>query len=72
MDIDVGYLVASFIVSSVGFVLFFYGKRMSRPPHLIIGLVLMIYTWFVPSVLLMLGIGVLLVGLLWFAVQRGF
>lgn len=72
MDIDVGSLVASFAVSSVGFVLFMYGKKMSRIPHLAIGLVLLIYPYFIPSVLPMLGIAAALVGLLWFAVKRGF
>jgi hypothetical protein len=72
MDIDVGSLVASFAVSSVGFVLFMYGKKMSRIPHVAIGLVLLIYPYFIPSVLPMLAIATVLLVLLWFAVKRGF
>lgn len=72
MNIDVNSLLASMVVSSVGFVFFFYGKRMSRPPHLIIGLVLMIYPYFIASVLPMFGVALVLVALLWFAVKNGF
>jgi hypothetical protein len=72
MNIDVNSLIASFIVSSVGFVLFMYGKKMSRAPHLGIGLVLLIYPYFISSVLPMLAIAIVLLALLWFAVNRGF
>ncbi|HWA74284.1 MAG TPA: hypothetical protein VG937_18195 [Polyangiaceae bacterium] len=72
MNFDVSSLVASFVVSSVGFVLFIYGKRMSRAPHLLIGLVLLIYPYFIAGVLPMLGIALVLLVLLWFAVNRGF
>lgn len=72
MNFDVSSLVASFVVSSVGFVLFIYGKRMSRIPHVAIGLVLLIYPYFISSVLPMLAIALVLVALLWLAVQRGF
>jgi len=72
MDFDVNSLLASFVVSSVGFVLFVYGKRMSRAPHLLVGLVLLIYPYFVGAVLPMFGIAAVLLGLLWFVVKRGF
>lgn len=72
MDFDVNSLIAAFVVSSVGFVLFMYGKRMSRAPHLLVGLVLLVYPYFVSAVLPMLGIAALLLGLLWLAVKRGF
>jgi hypothetical protein len=72
MDFDVSSLIASFVVSSVGFVLFMYGKRMSRAPHLVIGLVLLIYPYFIAAVLPMFGVALVLVALLWFAVKRGF
>jgi predicted cobalt transporter CbtA len=72
MDFDVNSLIASFVVSSVGFVLFIYGKRMSRAPHLVVGLVLLIYPYFIGAVLPMFGIALVLVTLLWFAVKRGF
>ena len=71
MTLDGGSLFASFLVSGVGFVLFEFGRRMRRPPQLAIGLVLMIYPYFVPGVWAMLGIAILLLALLWVALMRG-
>jgi hypothetical protein len=71
MDFDGGSLIASLIVSSIGFVVFGYGKRLERLPQVIIGLVMMAFPYFVPDTLLMSIIaGVLLVGL-WVAVRFG-
>lgn len=71
MNIDGGSLLASMLVSSVGFVIFEYGRRMRRPPQLAVGLVLLVFPYFVANVLAMLAIGVVLVALLWIAVMRG-
>lgn len=71
MHLDVSSIAAGFIVSGVGFVLFNYGRKMGRLPHVVVGLVLMVFPYFVPSVLVMLGIAALLCGLLYLAVQRG-
>ena len=64
-------IVAGFVVSGVGFVLFNYGRKMARLPHVVVGLVLMVFPYFVPSVLIMFGVAALLCGLLYVAVQRG-
>jgi hypothetical protein len=71
VDLDVSSIVAGFVVSGVGFVLFNYGRKMARLPHALVGLVLMVFPYFVPSVLVMFGIAALLCGLLYVAVQRG-
>jgi hypothetical protein len=71
LNLDAGSLIASFVVSSIGFVLFMYGKRMKRGPQLITGLILMIYPYFVPGVWAMLGIAVALLVLLYVALARG-
>jgi hypothetical protein len=65
-------LIAGFFVSGVGFVLFSYGKKLGRIPHLVIGLVLMVFPYFVPGVLLMLGIAAVLCALLFLATRRGY
>ena len=67
-----GTLVAGFVVSSVGFVLFSYGRKMSRAPHVLTGLVLMVFPYFVPSVLAAFGIATLLCALLYLAVRAGY
>jgi hypothetical protein len=72
LDIDASSLIAGLFVSSVGFVLFSYGKKMSRPPQMVGGLVLMVFPYFVPGVLWMLAIGAVLCALIWVAVQRGY
>jgi hypothetical protein len=72
VDLSASYLIANFAVSGVGFVLFSYGRKMSRAPQVLIGLLLMVFPYFVPSVLAMLGIAALLCGLLYMAVRNGY
>lgn len=72
MSLDGSSIVASLVVSSIGFVLFRYGKKMSRPPQLLVGLVLLVYPYFIASTWLMLAICAVLLGLLWVAVRHGY
>lgn len=72
MDFDLTTIVCGLVVSSVGFVLFQYGRKMSRAPHVAVGLVLMVFPYFVPAVWLMFGIGALLCALLVVAVRAGY
>jgi len=71
MSFDTTSLLTSLLVSSVGFVLLTYGRKMSRPPHLIAGLVLLVYSYFVPGPVLMVVIGAVIVAGLWLAVRLG-
>lgn len=71
MSFDVSSLVASFAISSVGFVLLTYGRRMSRPPHLLAGLVLLVFPYFVGGLWIMIAIAAVLIGALWLAVRLG-
>jgi hypothetical protein len=72
VNLDAGNLIAGFVVSGVGFVFFSYGRKMSRMPHVITGLVLMIFPYFVPNVLAMFGIAALLCVLLYMATRAGY
>ena len=72
MELDAGSLFTSMIVSSIGFVLLVYGRKMGRPPHVLAGIVLLIFPYFVSSILAMLGIAFVLCFVLWVVVQRGF
>jgi hypothetical protein len=72
MDIDASSLIAGLFVSSVGYVLFSYGRKMSRPPQMLGGLILMVFPYVVPGVLWMLAIGGLLCALVWLAVKLGY
>jgi hypothetical protein len=64
-------LFASLIVSSIGLVLTSYGKKLARPPQLIVGLVLLVYPYFVPKLVPMLIVAGVLLLSLWVAVRRG-
>jgi hypothetical protein len=71
MDTETSSLVASLIVSSIGFVVFGYGKRQQRVPQIVVGLVLMGFPYLVPGVVLMASIAAVLLAGLWFAVRFG-
>jgi len=71
MDLDVNALLAGLLVSSIGFVLFSYGRKMRRVPHVMAGLILLVYPYFISNVLLIFVIAALLCTLLWLAVRAG-
>jgi hypothetical protein len=71
MDLSASSLFSSLLVSTIGFALFLYGRKQGRPPHLIGGLVMMLYPYFVPGALLMIGLGALIAGAVWLAAKRG-
>jgi len=71
MSLDPGWLFLSLLISGVGFGFFLYGKKQSRWPHLVAGLVLMGYTYFVEGALAMVAIALAVLAALWWAVRRG-
>jgi len=71
MDLSVGGLMLSMLIGSVGVVLFLYGKKQVRIPHLVAGVALMAYPYFVPNLWLMAGIAAALLALLWAVVRAG-
>ncbi len=71
MPSDPNSLFASMLIGVVGFALFVYGKKQQRAPQLAVGLALMVYPYFVPGALPMVGIAVGLVLLLWGATRLG-
>jgi hypothetical protein len=71
VDMESSSLIASLIVSSIGFVVFGYGKRQGRVPQIVVGLVLMGFPYLVPSVPLMAGIAAALLAGLWLVIRFG-
>jgi hypothetical protein len=71
MDLDANSLLASMVVSGVGFVFLSYGKKQGRLPQMVAGLVLMIFPYFVSNVALMGGIATGVVLLVWLAIRAG-
>jgi branched-subunit amino acid transport protein len=71
MNFDPTWLFLSLIPSGAGFVLFVYGKKQQRWPHMLAGIVFSIYPYFTPNSLVMVVVGVALGTGLWLAVRAG-
>ena len=71
MPFDATWILLSLIPGGIGFVLFVYGKKQARWPHLIAGLSLMVYPYFTTSVMTLVAVGALICGGLWYAVRAG-
>lgn len=71
MSLDPNYLLATLAVSSIGFVLFRYGRSQRRGVFTVAGIALLIYPYFVTSVPWMLALAPLLLLLLWLATRMG-
>jgi hypothetical protein len=69
--IDDNALLLSFVIGCVGLGFFTYGKRQGRFPHMLAGLSLLIYPYFVPSLILMAAIAFGVVAATWIAVRLG-
>ena len=64
--INVASLIACFIFSSVGFVVFMYGKKMASWRPMIIGIALMVYPYFISNTIAVYLIGFALCAVLYF------
>ncbi|HEX7486035.1 MAG TPA: hypothetical protein VF332_07780 [Vicinamibacterales bacterium] len=71
MSFDPAWLFVSLIPSGIGFVLFVYGKKQGRWPHLAAGLLLMVYPYFAPGLVPLVVIGAAICLVLWYAVRLG-
>lgn len=71
MSLDPAWLFLSLVIGGVGLGLFLYGKKQSRWPHMVAGLVLMGYTYFVEGTLAMVAIALAVLAALWWAVRQG-
>jgi len=71
MSLDGNVLLASLLVSSIGFVFFAYGKKQQRLPQMLAGLALMGFPYFVTNVAVMFGIAAGLIGLVTLAIRLG-
>jgi len=71
MSLDPTWLLLSLIPSGIGFVLFVYGKKQERWPHLAAGVAMMVYPYFATSVVSLVGVGAAISVALWYAVRAG-
>jgi len=72
MSLDPVWLFVSLIPAGIGFVLFVYGRKQERWPHLIAGIALMAYPYFATTAMSLTIIGVLIGAALWAAVRMGY
>ena len=59
------------MASVLGFALFVYGKKQKRLPQLVVGVVLMIFPYFISGALLQIGISAGLLALMVVAIRLG-
>jgi branched-subunit amino acid transport protein len=71
MSLDPTWLFLSLIPAGLGFILFVYGKKQERWPHLVAGLLCMVYPYFTASLVSLVAVGVAIVLALWFVVRLG-
>jgi predicted phage tail protein len=71
LDFDANTILMSLLVGSIGMVCFMYGKRQERLPQVIVGVLLMVYPYFVSNLILSAIIAVVLLAGLWLAVRLG-
>ena len=71
IKLDPAWLFLSLIPSGIGFVLFVYGKKQGRWPLIVSGIAFTVYPFFSPSVIALVGVGVLLGAGTWLAVRAG-
>ena len=71
MALEPAWLFLSLITGGIGFVLFVYGKKQGRWPHLAAGLIFMVYPYFATNLVSLVAVGVGIGGALWYAVRLG-
>jgi hypothetical protein len=72
MEHSIGaWLYVSLIISSIGFVLFVYGRKQARLPQLVVGLALLVYPYFITAMTPMLIVGGALLTALFVVVRLG-
>ena len=71
MDFSAGTIIASFAVSTVGFGFFLYGKKETRMPQLVVGVLMMAFPCLGTGPVTTWGIGGALVLALALAVRAG-
>jgi hypothetical protein len=71
VEVEPGPLLLSLAISALGFIFFSYGKKMSRAPQMLVGLILLVFPYFVDQMWIMGLVALVVVGLLWLALRLG-
>ena len=68
---DPSVMLASLLISTIGFAMASWGKKQKRLPQMVAGVALMAYPYVISSVWVMIGIGAGIIALLVLAVRAG-
>ncbi len=68
---DPTWLFLSLLPGGIGFVLLAWGRKEGRWPHLVAGLLFLVYPYFTDSVTALAGVGIALGVALWLVVRSG-
>lgn len=71
MDLDPNYLLLTLLVSSIGFVMFMYGRKQHRPLQVAGGVALLVFPFFVHGLLAITVIATLILAAVWGGVRLG-
>ena len=71
-NFDPTWIFLSMIPAGIGFVLFVYGKKQQRWPHLVAGIAMMAYPYFTSTISAMTVVGVVICTALWYVVRIGY
>ncbi|MCU0691582.1 MAG: hypothetical protein MUF54_09285 [Polyangiaceae bacterium] len=72
MDLDPVWFLSMLLASGAGFVALVYGRKQSRLPHMLAGVVLLVFPYFTSSWPLVLGTTVVVLAALWLVVRWGY
>ena len=68
---DLNSILVGVFVSLVGLALLMYGRKQTRLPHMVVGLILIVYPYFVGNIVIQLGVAVALLAALALASRLG-
>lgn len=70
-DFDGAEILASLFVSAIGFVFFSYGRKMTRAPQILAGIILMVFPYFVAGAWVVLAVAAAILAILWLSLHLG-
>jgi hypothetical protein len=69
---DVNTILLGGVISLVGMALLMYGRKSTRIPHMVVGLILIVYPYFVGNLFATIAIAVALIGALALVSRLGY
>jgi hypothetical protein len=69
VQLDATWLFVSLIPGGIGFVLLFYAKKYGSLRHFLSGLAFMVYPYFTQSLAALIGVGVVIGAVSWWALR---